>query len=865
MKRKRRRNFREERAIELTKTSKPAKKSAEVSSWPGGGLRYTTVLGIALIVFFTLGIYIQTVPVPPINYEDSYYLVHNPYVNLTSAFSRFGTVWNEPYFANFHPVTTTTWLVDRALADKSVPFDGLPFRVTQLLYSVIAASLLIPLYRRLGIPAILAVLGALVYAVHPIHTEVVAWLSARKDLISLIFIALSCLSWLWARDAGTPNQWRLRHGFTVLLVLLAVLSKPIAVILPVLFLAYEFCSEPHAAVTSWRWAQRHRHPVLTRTLALTAIFLTVGGVCAVIFRNLLQRDPLHGGWLIFVLIGASLLLLPLAPTIPEVTAFREGRSMGVRVLGPPFAALSVLFGAGSAWTLWAQGQVGAIKSGLPLLPTLNLTFDAMLSYAGKTLVPAKMSASYTWSSYPYFSLKGLLGAALVGTLLWIGVRLAGSRDQNRRLIAFGTLWYLIAFVPVSNLVPTSTKMADRYLFVPSIGAVLVLLALLATWFPASRPKQLAVCTALMLIGVLYAGWSYKRTEVWCGKTTLLNGRPHPDLSLWTSAVETDPENTFALSNLALVYLRFNPPKADQALVFLNRALELSQANQARIAGGQQLDLSPVYQDLGEAYLARASSLAAGTPASDVWRQRKEAYVEAVKYFALASQSLSGFAPSDAGLLGRLAVAYEGQAEMDAQVLAGSTPGQRDSLVRERDTLRSKAEESMHRAREILVAGNVSSIDPEYRAVILGEGIIIFGRELGASNEEKAVFYGQALSRYKEAGALFPDDPRPLLYQGLCYERLTGIAQSAEEKQKQFALSEAALRKALTLNVASPDYSPALPYRELASLYAHMNDFQSMLDSLKEAQQVDPTSAESANLDREIESVEQYLAEQKKSR
>jgi len=204
-------------------------------------------------------------------------------------------------------------------------------------------------------------------------------------------------------------------------------------------------------------------------------------------------------------------------------------------------------------------------------------------------------------------------------------------------------------------------------------------------------------------------------------------------------------------------------------------------------------------------------------------------------------------------------------EMDAQDLAGATPGQLDSLVRQRDELRSKAEEAMRRAREILVAGNVSSIDTEYRAVILGEGNIFFGREVGASNEEKAVYYGQALSRYKEAGALFPDDPRPLLYQGLCYERLTGIAQSAEEKQKQFAISDAALRKALTLEVASPDYSPAMAYRALASLYAHMNDFNSVLDSLRKAQQVDPDSAESTNLDREIKSLEQYLAEQKKSR
>ena len=65
-----------------------------------------------------------------------------------------------------------------------------------------------------------------------------------------------------------------------------------------------------------------------------------------------------------------------------------------------------------------------------------------------------------------------------------------------------------------------------------------------------------------------------------------------------------------------------------------------------------------------------------------------------------------------------------------------------------------------------------------------------------------------------------------------------------------------LRKTLTLNVDAPDYSLALPYRALASLYAHVNDFHSVLDSLKKAQQADPASAASTQLAREIQSVEQ---------
>jgi tetratricopeptide (TPR) repeat protein len=164
----------------------------------------------------------------------------------------------------------------------------------------------------------------------------------------------------------------------------------------------------------------------------------------------------------------------------------------------------------------------------------------------------------------------------------------------------------------------------------------------------------------------------------------------------------------------------------------------------------------------------------------------------------------------------------------------------------------------------LVSGRVSSIDANYRMVMIARGNLIFGREAGATNEEKAGYYRQALLLYQDAAALFPDDPRPFLYQGLCYERLTGIAQSPEEKQKQFTLGERALRTALTLDVAAPDYTSALPYRALASLYAHMNDFHSVLDSLKSAQQADPTSADSAQLGREIQSVEQYLAGQGKN-
>jgi tetratricopeptide (TPR) repeat protein len=319
----------------------------------------------------------------------------------------------------------------------------------------------------------------------------------------------------------------------------------------------------------------------------------------------------------------------------------------------------------------------------------------------------------------------------------------------------------------------------------------------------------------------------------------------------------------ALTNLSLALLRLNPPEADQALVHLNRALDLCEANQSKIAGNRELILTPLYEGLGDAYLTQATRLGAVAPGPAGWQQKREANVNAAKYFRMASVSPSGFASSDARVLSRLAESLEGQAQMDAVELTGAAPDRRDSLIAERGGLRGEAEASMSRARETLVAGRVSSTDANYRLVMIARGNLIFGREVGAPNEEKAGYYRQALSLYQDAGALFPDDPRPFLYQGLCYERLTGIAQSPEEKRKDFTLGEQALRTARTLNVEASDYSPALPYRALATLYAHMNDFHSVLDSLKNARQADPTSPETAQVDRDIQSVEQYLAQQGK--
>jgi tetratricopeptide (TPR) repeat protein len=775
--------------------------------WPGGRSRRVLFAGAALIVLCTLAIYFQTLAVPPLEYDDSFHLVHSPYVNVAHPFSVIGAVWDEPYFGFFDPVTTTSWVLDRALADQSKPFDAVPFRASQLLYAMLCAGLAMLVFRRLGLPAVLAALGGVLYAVHPIHTEVVAWLSGRKDLMALLFILLSFLAYLWARAAATPTEWRVRHIAAALLTLLAVLAKPVAVVIPLIFIAYEFCSERPEGVA---------RPILERTAGLAAVFLVAGGTSALLFRSLLEGGR-HGGWLIAVVACDTLVLLVAAPRAGSLAEFLAGRGRGLRVLAPQLGVQGIIFGAGVAWTVWAQSQAGAIKGGLPLLPTLNLTFEVMLAYAGKMLAPWRMSPYYVWTRFPDISLAGACGALLVVGLAAIAVRLAGANDRNWRMVAFGIVWYWIAFIPTSNLVPTSIKMADRYQYVPSVGAILALLALVAAIAKSVRSRQKAVCVALAVLAFGYAFWSYRRTQAWSG-----------DVSLWSSAVETHPDNYFALNSLGLCYLRFDPPQPEKALPYLRRGLEIGEGVQV---GARQLDVSPELEAVGDAYLAMARSAPS-----------KEYYANAVEYLQRAAAVPVGFAPADAGLQRNLAGAREG--------LAGLMEG-----AGERDKLRAEADAALKRAREILIAGNASRDDPDLRGVVLEAGTVAFKREAGASAAERTELFRKALAVYQEAAAMFPDDPRPVLDEGLCYQRLHLLEPSADEKRKLFERGTAVLQQALTLRSTAPEYNPLMVYRALALLNADAGDMRAALGFLKQVQQTDPGYSRASNVDGDIRILE----------
>jgi tetratricopeptide (TPR) repeat protein len=79
---------------------------------------------------------------------------------------------------------------------------------------------------------IAAIITGLLFAVHPLHTEAVAWISARKDILSAFFFLLA--TFLFLLHAEQPS--RKRYIGMLLAFLCALLSKVIAVTFPVVIL-----------------------------------------------------------------------------------------------------------------------------------------------------------------------------------------------------------------------------------------------------------------------------------------------------------------------------------------------------------------------------------------------------------------------------------------------------------------------------------------------------------------------------------------------------------------------------------------------------------------------------------------------------
>jgi Flp pilus assembly protein TadD len=328
------------------------------------------------------------------------------------------------------------------------------------------------------------------------------------------------------------------------------------------------------------------------------------------------RAPSAGAYALVVAVyAAGLMSKPMLVTLPftllllDVWPLARGPFRRVMEKLPLFAMAA----ASSVVTAVAQRSGGALQS-LTRYPLPGRVANALISYVaylGKAVWPARLSVFY-----PYRP-TGLTGPATIGAALALVAisAIAWRYRQAAPYALFGWLWYLGTLAPVIGIVQVGGQsMADRYMYVPSIGLFVALAwgaADLASRGPAWR-TAIAAATVVVLaaLGVAsraqLATWADRRTlfahaldvtkDNWLahgnlGNALLNDGEIDGAIAQFREAVRIDPRYQDAHYNLGLAMIRLG--RRDEAIAELTRAIEINPN-----APNARNNLGGVYAEMG---------------------------------------------------------------------------------------------------------------------------------------------------------------------------------------------------------------------------------------------------------------------------
>jgi Tfp pilus assembly protein PilF len=184
-------------------------------------------------------------------YDDNNEVLTNPYIR---SFSHVGEIFSTRILAHlgargatnyYRPISIFGFLICYKL------FGLLPygFHLANVVLHALIVALLFGLSRRLFHDEWLAFIAAAIFALHPIHTESVAWVSGVTDLdLAVFYLATFWLFLASARPHGGRSEWM--HLGMVGSFILALLSKEQAVTLPLLATLFEhFYRDDRASTT----------------------------------------------------------------------------------------------------------------------------------------------------------------------------------------------------------------------------------------------------------------------------------------------------------------------------------------------------------------------------------------------------------------------------------------------------------------------------------------------------------------------------------------------------------------------------------------------------------------------------------------
>jgi len=189
------------------------------------------LLSILLLTILTYFVYSSATDNQFVNWDDQVYVEEQPLVLK----KEYAQLWKTPVSLNYHPVTMISFAMQVPKDLKKL--TAKPFiRMNVWLHIFNSALVFLLLWMLNDKKWLVALFTAAIFALHPMHVESVVWVSERKDVLYTFFFLLSLIAY-WQYLSNNKKYWLL---LTFFCFLLSVLSKAMAVVLPIVLLLLDY-------------------------------------------------------------------------------------------------------------------------------------------------------------------------------------------------------------------------------------------------------------------------------------------------------------------------------------------------------------------------------------------------------------------------------------------------------------------------------------------------------------------------------------------------------------------------------------------------------------------------------------------------
>jgi Tfp pilus assembly protein PilF len=378
-----------------------------------------------------------------VDFDDGLYLGGDTpvHLGLTARGIEFAfTSVNEMYW---QPITWLSFELDESAFGASL----LAHHLVNILLHALTAGLLALLLRRLGASAYLALAGGAFWALHPLRVESFAWIAERKDVLFAFFSIAALL--LYTRYAKSPSLRRFLPWLGC--ALLALMSKPTAMVLPVILILLDWWPL-HRFRISGLWPQS------VGSARLPAEAVAVPSTQPPPSLRSIRR------------LASKAAAAPPQPATPSASASIWTANRWLPLLDKipvALASVAVLFltVAGQRHA-HATDMLGHLSFGI----RLSNAVVGYVRYLGLMVWPVSLACLYPYvKSIP--AIEVALAALLLGAITFVSI----YQGRRRPWLLMGWLWFLVTLLPNAGLVQAGEQsIADRYTEIPMIGLIIAL-------------------------------------------------------------------------------------------------------------------------------------------------------------------------------------------------------------------------------------------------------------------------------------------------------------------------------------------------------------------------------------------------------